>query len=280
MGQQWDRSYDGQGERRGPGHTVRAGFGPQGQHPREIPPRTPPQFRPEAPPRQDGARPTQPQYTPGPQYHPPAPAPAADPWAASAGGSWQPPPPAGSYAPRHYYQRPYQPAGHAGPYRVPQQGAPHLARNVMIGIGALFAVIVIAVAASSGHGTASTLSAGSGTAAPAGVPASTAPAGTTSEMQALAAAQDYLSDGQGFSRQGLIGQLDSPDGDNFPVADATWAVDHSGANWDDQAVDCAKGYMSDGEGFSRQGLIQQLTSSYGNQFTQAQAEYAANAVGL
>ncbi len=64
------------------------------------------------------------------------------------------------------------------------------------------------------------------------------------------------------------------------MADATWGVDHSDANWDDQAVDCAKGYMADGQGFSRQGLIDQMTSAYGNKFTQAQAEYAANAVGL
>ena len=111
-------------------------------------------------------------------------------------------------------------------------------------------------------------------------PANTEPAGTTSELQALAAAEDYLGDGQGFSQQGLIDQLDSSFGNSFSVADATWGVDHSDANWDDQAVDCAKGYMSDGQGFSRQGLIQQMTSAYGNKFTEAQAEYAANAVGL
>ena len=33
-------------------------------------------------------------------------------------------------------------------------------------------------------------------------------------------------------------------------------------------------------GFSRDSLIQQLTSSAGNGFTEAQAEYAANQVGL
>jgi hypothetical protein len=55
---------------------------------------------------------------------------------------------------------------------------------------------------------------------------------------------------------------------------------NSGANWDEQALDCAKAYMSDGQGFSREGLIQQLTSSYGDQFTEAQAVYAANTVGL
>ena len=85
---------------------------------------------------------------------------------------------------------------------------------------------------------------------------------------------------KGFSRQGLIDQLDSSFGNSFSVADATWGVDHSDANLNDQAADCAKGYMGDGRGFSRQGLIQQMTSAYGNKFTEAQAEYAANAVGL
>ena len=111
-------------------------------------------------------------------------------------------------------------------------------------------------------------------------PSSTAPGGTASQAQALAAAEGYLGDGQGFSRQGLIDQLDSPSGNSFSVADATWAVDHSDANWNAQAVDCAKGYVNDGQGFSRQGLIDQMTSAYGNKFTEAQAEYAANAVGL
>jgi Host cell surface-exposed lipoprotein len=85
---------------------------------------------------------------------------------------------------------------------------------------------------------------------------------------------------QGFSRAGLIKQLTSPYGNKFTQADATWAADHAGANWDDQAVTAAKGYMADGQGFSREGLIQQLTSPYGNQFTHAQAEYAASKVGL
>jgi hypothetical protein len=107
-----------------------------------------------------------------------------------------------------------------------------------------------------------------------------APAITTSQQQALTSAQGYLSDGQGFSRTGLIGQLTSAYGEGFNQADATWAVDHSGANWNDQAVISAKGYMSDGQGFSRGGLIDQLTSAYGEQFTYAQATYAAGQVGL
>jgi hypothetical protein len=116
--------------------------------------------------------------------------------------------------------------------------------------------------------------------APASQPA-TAPAGpTVSQQQALSSAQGYLSDGQGFSRAGLIAQLDSPYGGQFSVADATWAADHAGADWNAQAVQAAKGYMSDGQGFSRQGLIDQLDSPYGGQFTQAQATYAVGRVGL
>jgi hypothetical protein len=248
----------------------------QQQDPRHRPAATPPQWGQQAPPRQDGTR-------PAPQYQrEPRPQPVFQP----AAYLTQPQPPRAQYTPP-------QQAWQQQPYTPPQQqyqGAPsprrkrHTGRKALGALAALgAAIIVIAVATNSGSsGTSSTLSAAPGTPAqaPASAPASTAPAGTASELQALAAAQGYLSDGQGFSQQGLIDQLDSPDGSNFPVADATWAVDHSGANWDDQAVDSAKGYMSDGEGFSREGLIQQMTSADGDQFTQAQATYAANAVGL
>jgi len=230
----------------------------------------------------------QPAFTPAaPPQAPRAPGPwgAApdDPWQASTGQ-----PPAPSYRPPQGYRPPLQPqpARYAPPMQPaqrPRGRSQHAIRNIFAGIGGLITLIIVVSAVSnSGHGTTSTLSSGPGAQAPAaqGAPASTGQHGTTSELQALVAAQSYLGDGQGFSRQGLIDQLDSPAGDNFSVADATWAVNHSGANWDDQAVDCAKGYMSDGQGFSRQGLIDQMTSAYGNKFTQAQATHAANAVGL
>jgi hypothetical protein len=121
------------------------------------------------------------------------------------------------------------------------------------------------------------------TTAPA-APATSAPAApagpTVSQQQALDSAQSYLGLDSGFSRQGLIDQLDSPYGGKFSVADATWATDDSGADWDAQAVLAAKGYMNLGTGFSRSGLIDQLDSPYGGKFTLAQATYAANHVGL
>ena len=112
-------------------------------------------------------------------------------------------------------------------------------------------------------------------------PSPAAPAGATaSQQQALTSAQGYLSDGQGFSRQGLITQLDSPYGGQFSVADATWAAGNSGADWNAQAVIAARNYLSDGQGFSRQGLITQLDSPYGGQFTYAQAVYGTDQAGL
>ena len=124
--------------------------------------------------------------------------------------------------------------------------------------------------------------AGPATTAPA-APATSAPAApagpTVSQQQALDSAKSYLDMGTGFSRAGLIDQLSSSAGDQFSVADATWAVDHSGADWYAQAVMSAKGYMKMG-GFSRASLIDQLTSSAGEQFTLAQATYAVNQVGL
>jgi hypothetical protein len=47
----------------------------------------------------------------------------------------------------------------------------------------------------------------------------------------------------------------------------------------EQAVESARNYLST-SGFSRAGLIKQLSSSYGEGFTHAQPVYAANKVGL
>lgn len=101
---------------------------------------------------------------------------------------------------------------------------------------------------------------------------------TLAQQNAIDAAEDYLSM-EGFSRQGLIDQLDSPYGSGFSTADATFAVDHIKVNWNHQAVRAARSYL-DFEPFSRQGLIGQLSSSYGSQFTLAQATYAADRLGL
>jgi hypothetical protein len=103
---------------------------------------------------------------------------------------------------------------------------------------------------------------------------------TTEQEQAVQSAKSYLSLGKGFSRAGLIKQLSSSYGEGFPRDVAVFAVDSLNVDWDAQAVASAKSYMSLGTGFSRAGLIQQMSTSYGEGFTQAQASYAADAVGL
>jgi hypothetical protein len=123
---------------------------------------------------------------------------------------------------------------------------------------------------------ATTAPAAPATTAPA-APATTAPAApagpTVSQQQALDDAQSYLNMDSGFSRDGLIGQLEF---DKFSAADATYAADNSGADWNAQAVYSAQGYMKLG-GFSRDSLISQLEF---DKYTYAQASYAASQVGL
>jgi len=119
--------------------------------------------------------------------------------------------------------------------------------------------------------------------APASTPASsapTAPAMSAADQQAVDAAQSYLSLGSGFSAESLFKQLTSSYGDGFTSAQANFAISYLHPDWYQQAVEAAKSYMSLGSGFSRDSLIQQLTSSYGDGFTYRQAEYAVNQVGL
>ena len=99
---------------------------------------------------------------------------------------------------------------------------------------------------------------------------------TAAQQQAVDAAQSYLSEGQGFSKQGLLSQLTSSAGNGFSMPDAKFAIHYLNPNWDQQAVEAADGYLTEGQGFSEQGLLQQLTSSAGSGFTQTQAEYAIN----
>ncbi len=123
------------------------------------------------------------------------------------------------------------------------------------------------------------------TAAPTPVPTAVPPTPkptpvvTTGEANAAASAAQYLSEDSGWSKAGLIAQLDSSYGDGYTLAQATYGVDSQNANWDAQAVLCAKGYLATGS-FSRAGLIAQLDSSYGSQFTYAQAVYGVTGAGL
>ena len=107
-----------------------------------------------------------------------------------------------------------------------------------------------------------------------------APQYTTAQQQAIDSAESYLSMGSGFSKAGLYAQLHSKYGSGFSAQLAHFAVDHIKVNWFHQAVLSARGYMQTEPGWSYSGLVQQLDSPYGGQFTVAQAEYAAKKVGL
>lgn len=105
---------------------------------------------------------------------------------------------------------------------------------------------------------------------------------TASQENAVKEARSYLSS-MAFSRQGLIDQLSSEYGSKFPIADAEFAVAYieknSEVNWNTQAAKSAKEYLAS-QSFSCAGLIDQLSSEYGSQFTESQATYGATQVGL
>lgn len=105
-----------------------------------------------------------------------------------------------------------------------------------------------------------------------------APSMSPSQAQAVGAAEDYLAFSH-FSRQGLIDQLSSEYGDQFSVADATFAVDWVSPDWNEQAAGSASDYL-EFSSFSCQGLIDQLSSEYGDQYTLEQARYGAQSVGI
>lgn len=97
------------------------------------------------------------------------------------------------------------------------------------------------------------------------------PSMTQGESNALETAESYLST-MPFPHSGLISQLEY---EGYTTAEATYAADNCGANWNEQAAKAAQEYI-DLMSFSRQGLIDQLIYEG---YTPEQAEYGASAVG-
>lgn len=101
---------------------------------------------------------------------------------------------------------------------------------------------------------------------------------TKAQENAYKSAKNYISS-MPFSRNGLIEQLSSSYGDGYSHKDAVWAVNQlekkKEVNWKHQAYLSAKNYLSN-MSFSKDGLIEQLESSYGEGFTHEQAVYGAN----
>ena len=91
---------------------------------------------------------------------------------------------------------------------------------------------------------------------------------TSGQRNALRSAESYLRS-SAFSYTGLIEQLEY---EGFSNEDATYAADHCGADWKEQAVKCAESYLKYSS-FSKSGLIDQLEFEG---FTHEQAEYGAD----
>ena len=100
------------------------------------------------------------------------------------------------------------------------------------------------------------------------------------QQNAYKAGLSYL-EFMSFSRQGLIDQLSSEYGDQYPLEVAEFAVnaiEEDGlVDWDAECEEAAESYLSFMT-FSKQELIDQLCSDYGDQFTREQAERAVEKV--
>lgn len=151
-----------------------------------------------------------------------------------------------------------------------------MSTGLKIGLGVGAAVLALIVLASIGNGGEKSPSTSSGTGnTPRTMdvtPTTTRSGFTPAQDQAIAKAKSYLGFA-GFSKQGLIQQLEF---DQFSTADATFAVERleatGGVDWNEQAVKKAKSYLSF-TSFSLPGLVQQLEF---DGFTPSQAQYGAN----
>ena len=92
------------------------------------------------------------------------------------------------------------------------------------------------------------------------------------QKNALRSANSYLN-ALAFSYDGLIKQLEY---EGYSTEDATYAADHCGADWNEQAAKSAESYLNY-TSFSRDGLIDQLEYEG---FTHEQAVYGAEANGF
>jgi hypothetical protein len=147
---------------------------------------------------------------------------------------------------------PQQPPGGYQPQGWPQQPPSqprrksHRARNVILGVlGAIVLIIVIAVAASGGKGNTPTAS--STSQPPASAAATTAPASSAATTAPT-----------------------TPAPTTSPPPQYTLSQQ--------QAIDAAENYLSEDTGWSQAGLIAQLSSSYGNGFSVADATVAVDSL--
>lgn len=95
---------------------------------------------------------------------------------------------------------------------------------------------------------------------------------TLGQSNALESAQDYLEYVGGFSESGLRDQLEY---EGFSSSEIDYAIEHCGANWNEQCAECAQDYL-DSMSMSRSELYDQLEYEG---FTSSQIAYGLAAVG-
>ncbi len=98
---------------------------------------------------------------------------------------------------------------------------------------------------------------------------------TSEQENALDNAETYANT-MHMSKKRIYAQLTSSYGNKFAASDAKYAVDHlTDVDWNNNALETAKTYVNTLH-MSRNAVYGQLTSSYGDQFTASQAQYAVN----
>jgi len=135
---------------------------------------------------------------------------------------------------------------------------------IIIGLFFLFSFISPSSSRSSGNSSSSYSSSSS-------TSSSSSSSATLGEKNALKSANSYLRS-MAFSRSGLIKQLEY---EGYTKEEATYAVDHCGADWKEQAAKSAASYLRT-MSFSRDGLIKQLEYEG---FTHEQAVYGVEQNG-
>lgn len=95
---------------------------------------------------------------------------------------------------------------------------------------------------------------------------------TLGQSNALESAQAYLDNVGGFSESGLRDQLEF---EGFSSSEIDYAIEHCGANWNEQCAECAQDYL-DSMSMSRSELYDQLEYEG---FTSSQIAYGLAAVG-
>lgn len=93
---------------------------------------------------------------------------------------------------------------------------------------------------------------------------------TFGQENALRFAEECLAE-SAFSKQGLADELEE---EGFSRIDIRFAINHIHADWYEQAALAARMYLSYSV-ITRQGLIDQLSSSHGDAFTIEQAKHGA-----